>query len=64
MACGKCGIGVIPRRKLYRCTRCNEHVDEGEIETKMCPFCLSYIKFHKGCGGKVIEWSIMDVKMR
>lgn len=58
--CRKCGIGIMPRQRIYRCIKCNAHVLKSEIEEKRCPLCLAVQMLHKGCGGAVREVNLLD----
>lgn len=58
------GLGIMPRHRFYRCTKCNKHVMYSEIEEERCPYCLNITMKHRDCGGIVIEWNFNDVKIR
>jgi methionyl-tRNA synthetase len=40
-------------QKLYYCQHCNKFVPYEEIIENPCPWCLTPMRKHKKCGGKV-----------
>ena len=61
---GSVQLGVIGKPVMYECKKCGKSVRWEEIEETICPCCGTFIRKHKGCGGRVYKKDFRIISIR
>jgi len=55
---------IMPRQRLFTCTRCKNPVTDADMEEILCAMCGTTVRLHRKCGGRCVEYDWMDSCIR